>query len=88
MTDDLKDQLDGLAVTLLRVCAENATNEDGMPIEHHISLKIDVFKAVAAYYLGCRRVAPKDKKSSESSDGAPSFDTLLRDLKGGSYERQ
>lgn len=87
MTDDLRQPLDGIAKMLLRDCTEGATNEDGEVVRMSTATKVDVFKAVSAYYLGCNRVnavAAKTKGNGKNDDDI-TFESLVQRL-GKSHE--
>jgi hypothetical protein len=69
MTTDLKLGLDKLGLALLKEAEREETKPD---------TRIDIFKAVAAYYLGTQR-ATKGKASEDESTAT--FGAILNRLK-------
>jgi hypothetical protein len=67
MKDELRTELDTLAMSLLKHC-ESA--------DVVVDAKVDVFKAVATYYLGCNRT--KAAKKDDPLEG--NFQTIIRKL--------
>jgi hypothetical protein len=76
---DIKAQLDALAGEMLEACSRR----DAAP-EQTVSFdtKVDVFKAVAQYYLGCSKAKPKKDDPSEGK----TFENLVKGLKQGTHE--
>ncbi len=68
MKDELRTELDTLAMSLLTHCAGQDVTTD---------TKVDVFKAVATYYLGCNRTTKSAKKDDPH---VGTFQTILGKL--------
>lgn len=66
---NLRNSLDTLADSLLRECAATAS----------VEIRVDVFKAVSAYYLGCNRVG-QSKIKQATSESENTFESLVERL--------
>ena len=75
----IKDDIDGLGSELLSAArAKPKKGEEPM----HSREKVDIFKAVSAWYLGSTKMKPSD----EENDITPrpgSFDTIRQRVNGG-----
>ena len=70
MSDALRKPLDALALSLLKGCMDDDID---------VALKVDVFKAVAQYYIGAVRATGKDKQPNGKA-GADTFGALISRL--------